>query len=184
VNRLIHRSRPARGPSKHGGAVAVLRMRDDVALSRSLAIISSKLFVIRVVAFIRTLAGKAGEASEPLRPAKRLDISIQNLIGGRTLRRVFYRFRSRSDLPSGRCIGRRGWGSLWDVRRRDARITRERAPSTEAALVIAFTIRIIARAVSCEARPRQTCPSSPCSPQRGNKHNLIPGTLQRNPSCP
>src|ERR1700722_2560191 len=68
-------------------------MRDDAALSRGLGInLQWHFFVIAVVAFVGPLPGKAGEASQPPGSAQRLNISIQNLIGGRSLRRVFYDF--------------------------------------------------------------------------------------------
>src|SRR5580704_5870457 len=68
-------------------------MRDHAAQSGSLGInLHWDFFVIAIVAFISLLAGKACETRQPLGSPQRLNISIQNLIGGRSLRRVFYDF--------------------------------------------------------------------------------------------
>ena len=66
--------------------------------------------MIGVIAFISPLTGKAGEAGQPLGSPQRLDISIQNLIDGRPLWRVFYDLDFVRIFGRERCTGRLGWG--------------------------------------------------------------------------
>src|SRR5579863_10738267 len=76
------RRNPSRAPIVGGRAVSPGRMDDGGELSRRFGEDLQRLLLIRIP-LGSALGSKAGEAFQSLCPAERLNIFIQNLIGGR-----------------------------------------------------------------------------------------------------